>query len=134
MPLTNMNPVKCGKKNVGSKVFAGLLFISTVTCCSMEKGEFQITDVSKMHVFTDSASFNPECCVATFVTGTLDEPAWILVEYYSAGGIIDSIYLPKGKVNIENSHGDFYSYRKIAIKYFPGNAKRGSLKIKTLIF
>ncbi|WP_143016848.1 hypothetical protein [Dyadobacter soli] len=100
----------------------------------MEKGEFYIVDVSKAHTFTDSASFHPDCCVATFVTGTLDGPAWILVEYYSKGGLIDSIYLPKGKVNIENSHGDFYWQRKIVVKYFPGEAKKGSLKIKTLIF
>lgn len=113
---------------------AGLLFACIFAGCSMEKGEFYITDVSKKQTFTDSASFHPDCCVATFVTGTLDAPALLIVEGYLIGGLIDSIYLPKGKVNIENSHGDFYWYRKIAIKYYPGEAKKGSLKIKTLIF
>jgi len=100
----------------------------------MEKGVFYITDVSKEHTFTDSASFHPDCCVATSVTGTTDAPALIIVEGYLIGGFIDSLHLPKGKVNIENSHGDFYGYRKIAIKYYPGEAKKGSLKIKTLIY
>ncbi|WP_353721529.1 hypothetical protein [Dyadobacter sp. 676] len=100
----------------------------------MENGEFYITDVSKKHTFTDSASFHPDCCVSTSVTGMLDAPALIIVEGYLIGGFIDSLHLPKGKVNIENSHGDLYGYRKIAIKYYPGDAKKGSLKIKTLIF
>ncbi len=129
-----MSLFKSRKKYVKNRSFAALLFIGVLTGCSMEKGEFYIADVSKKHIFFDSVSFHPDCCVATFVTGTLDGPAWILVEYYSKGGLIDSIYLPKGKVNIENSHGDFYWQKKIVVKYFPGEAKKGSLKIKTLIF
>lgn len=103
------------------------------TACSFEKGEFQITDVSKKHFFTDSASFHPWCCVATTVTGTLDAPGLIVIHGYLIGGLIDSIYLPKGQVNVK-SHGDFYVYRKIAIEYFPGKAKKGNLKIKTSIY
>lgn len=42
-------------------------------------------------------------------------------------------YIADVSVNIGNSHGDFYWYRKIAIKYYPCEAKKDSLKIKTLI-
>ena len=117
----------------GFKTFASLLFI-VATSCSYEEGEFYIANVSKEHTFTDSASFHPDCCVSTSVTGTLDAPALIIVEGYLIGGFIDSLHLPKGKVNIENSHGDFYGYRKIAIKYFPCEAKKGNLIIKTSIY
>lgn len=129
-----MKLFKSCKKYLNSRRLSSLLFMGIFTACSMEKGEFSIKDVSKPHTFTDSASFRPDCCVATFVTGTLDAPALLVVEGYLIGGLIDSIYLPKGKVNIENSHGDFYWYRKIAIRYYPGEAKKGNLKIKTLIF
>ncbi|MBE8971446.1 hypothetical protein IQ277_36250 [Nostocales cyanobacterium LEGE 12452] len=130
-----MNLIKNFKKKwMNSWPLASLLFIGIATACSYEEGEFYIADVSKQHTFTDSASFHPDCCVATYVTGTLDAPALIIVEGYLIGGFIDSLHLPKGKVNIENSHGDFYGYRKIAIKYYPGEAKKGSLKIKTLIY
>lgn len=118
----------------GFKALASLLFVGIAAGCSYEEGEFYIADVSKQHTFTDSASFHPDCCVSTSVTGTLDAPALIIVEGYLIGGFIDSLHLPKGKVNIENSHGDFYGYRKIAIRYYPGKAKKGRLKIKTLIF
>lgn len=114
------------------KTFVSLLFIGIAASCSYEKGEYYIADVLKEHTFTDSASFHPNCCVATYVIGTLDAPALIIVQGYLIGGFIDSLHLPKGKVNIENSHGDFYWYRKIAIKYYPGEAKKDSLKIKCL--
>lgn len=69
----------------------------------MEQGEFYIADVSKERTFTDSASFHPDCCVITSVTGTLDAPALIIVEGYLIGGFIDSLHLPKGKV-ISRTH------------------------------
>lgn len=118
---------------MSNRRLASLLFMGIATACSFEKGEFQITDVSKKHFFTDSASFHPWCCVATTVTGTLDAPGLIVIHGYLIGGLIDSIYLPKGQVNVK-SHGDFYVYRKIAIEYFPGKAKKGNLKIKTSIY
>ena len=121
------------KKYVDGRLFISLLFICIAAGCSFEKGEFHITDVSKKHYFTDSASFHPNCCVATTVTGTLDAPAVVVVQSYLIGGFNDSIHLPKGKVNVK-SHQDLYVYRKIAIKYFPGEAKKGNLTIKTSIF
>lgn len=129
-----MDLFKNCKKRLNSGSLGGVLLVGIAMGCSMEKGEFYIADVSKEHTFIDSASFHPDCCVSTSVTGTLDAPALIIVEGYLIGGFIDSLHLPKGKVNIKNSHGDFYGYRKIAIKYYPGEAKKGSLKIKTLIF
>ncbi len=128
-----MSPFEIRKWQIYRKLGV-MLFIAAAAGCSYEKGEFYITDVSKEHTFTDSASFHPDCCVTTSVTGTLDAPALIIVEGYLIGGFIDSLHLPKGKVAIENSHGDFYGYRKIAVKYYPGEAKKGSLKIKTLIY
>ena len=121
------------KKYGDSRLFIGLLSIYLATGCSFEKGEFHITDVSKKHYFTDSASFHPDCCVATYVTGTLDAPAVVVVQSYLIGGLNDSIHLPKGKVNVK-SHQDLYVYRKIAIKYFPCEAKKGRLTIKTSIY
>jgi hypothetical protein len=128
-----MNLFKIFKKYVSSRSFAGLLLLGLTTGCSFEKGEFQITDVSQKHYFTDSASFHPSCCVATTVTGTLDAPALVVIQSYLIGGLNDSIHLPKGKVNVK-SHQDLYVYRKIAIKYFPGKAKKGNLTIKTSIY
>jgi hypothetical protein len=110
------------------------MFLLMVTSCLPEKGEFVITDVSKKHLFTDSAPFLATCCVSTYVSGHLDAPAWILVEYYSEGGLIDSIFLPKGVVDIQNSHGDFYYQKRINVKYFPGEAKKGNLRITTRIY
>jgi hypothetical protein len=127
-----MNQYKILKKYFSSRSFVGLLLAGMILGCSLEKGEFRITDVSQMHYFTDSASFHPSCCVATTVTGTLDAPAVVVVQSYLIGGLNDSIHLPKGKVNVE-SHQDLYAYRKIVIKYFPGKAKRGNLIIKTSI-
>lgn len=121
------------KRYMDSRLFIILLFIHIAVGCSFEKGEFHITDVSKKHYFTDSASFHPSCCVATTVTGTLDAPAVIVVQSYLIGGLNDSIHLPKGEVNVK-SHQDLYMYRKIAIKYFPGEAKKGNLTIKTSIY
>lgn len=120
------------KRYVDSRLFISLLFIYIAAGCSFEKGEFHITDVSQKHYFTDSASFHPDCCVATYVTGTLDAPAVVVVQSYLIGGLNDSIHVPKGKVNVE-SHQDLYVYRKIVIKYFPGKAKKGNLIIKTSI-
>ncbi|MGX5852713.1 hypothetical protein ACWKW6_03685 [Dyadobacter jiangsuensis] len=121
------------KRYVDSRLFISLLFIYIAVGCSFEKGEFHITDVSQRHYFTDSASFHPSCCVATTVTGTLDAPAMVVVQSYLIGGLNDSIHLPRGKVNVK-SHQDLYVYRKIVIKYFPGEAKKGNLTIKTSIF
>lgn len=121
------------KKYVDSRLFISLLSIYIATACSYEKGEFYITNVSQKHYFTDSASFHPSCCVVTTVTGTLDAPAVVVVQGYLIGGLTDSLYLPKGKVNV-NSRQDHYWFRKIAIKYFPCEAKKGHLTIKTSIY
>ena len=126
--------MKTGSKRYrNGRLFINLLFIGITAGCSFEKGEFHITDVSQKHYFTDSASFHPSCCVATTVTGTLDAPAVVVVQRYLIGGLNDSIHLPKGNVNVK-SHQDLYVYRKITIKYFPGEAKKGNLTIKTSIF
>lgn len=71
--------------------------------------------------------------MATTVTDTLDAPAEVVVQSYLIGGLNDSIHLPRGKVNVK-SHQDLYVYRKIVIKYFPGEAKKGNLTIKTSIY
>lgn len=128
-----MNVFESFKEYVTGRLFPGLLVMAMAVGCSFEKGEFHITDVSKKHYFTDSAYFHPWCCVATTVTGTLDAPAVVVVQGYLIGGLNDSIYLPKGKVNVK-SHQDLYVYRKIVIKYFPGQAKKGNLTIRTSIY
>lgn len=118
---------------MAGRLFPGLLAAVTTTGCLFERGEFQITDVSQNHYFTDSARFHPRCCVATLVTGNLDAPALVVVQSYLIGGLNDSLYLPRGNVYVKPQQ-DHYVYRKIVIKYFPGEAKKGSLIIKTSIY
>ncbi|MDR6803971.1 hypothetical protein J2Y45_001240 [Dyadobacter sp. BE34] len=133
MPLSYMNQFQIVKKYVADRLFPSLLATITITGCLFERGEFQIADVSQNHYFTDSAWFHPRCCVATLVTGKLDAPALVVVQSYLIGGLNDSLYLPKGNVYVK-SQQDLYVYRKIVIKYFPGEAKKGSLTIKTSIY
>lgn len=133
MSLTSMNLLRSCKKYVAGRLFPSLLATITTTGCLFERGEFQITDVSKNHYFTDSAWFHPRCCVATLVTGKLDAPALVVVQSYLIGGLNDSLYLPKGNVYVK-SQQDLYVYRKIVIKYFPGQAKKGNLTIATAIY
>lgn len=133
MPLSYMNQFQIVKKYVAGRLFPSLLATVTTTGCLFERGEFQITDVSQNQYFMDSAWFHPRCCVATLVTGNLDAPALVVVQSYLIGGLNDSLYLPKGKVYVK-SQQDHYVYRKIVIKYFPGQAKKGNLTIATAIY
>lgn len=96
-------------------------------------GKFEITDVSKEYTFFDSSLRKANCCFDILITGELDGPAWIHIKYYpNTKYWVDSIYLPKGVVDSVFRRQDFYS-NKIIIKYFPGDAKKGNLRIRTQI-
>lgn len=111
-----------------------LVFSLSLAGCSGNEGIFEITDVSKAYTFLDSSDTNADCCLDLLVTGELDGPAWIHVQYYypNIRHGMDSIYLPKGIIDSISTRHDYFG-KKIGIKYFPGNAKKGNLRIRTQV-
>lgn len=102
--------------------------------CSKEERVFEINDVSKEHVLVDSVQLHANCCMDVLVTGELDGPAWLNVYYYYDGDLKiddarDSIFLPKGVIDSIATHNDYFG-RRVEIKYFPGKAKKGNVRIQ----
>lgn len=108
--------------------------IPALIACKMKVGEFVVKDVSKPHQFMDSTFFNADCCVSTMLSGELDGDAWVIINAHPQGWWLDSIYIPSGVVRTKESRGDFYSHNKIRIRYIPGKAKKGYVKIRSQIF
>lgn len=102
--------------------------------CSKEERMFEINEVSKEHILVDSVRLNANCCMDVLVTGELDGPAWLHVYYYyddylKTDNARDSIFLPKGIIDSIATHNDYFG-RQIEIRYFPGEAKKGKVRIQ----
>jgi hypothetical protein len=102
-------------------------------CRREEDGIFEITDVSQEHTFYDSSFTDADCCVDVLITGELDGSAKVHIQYYPDTAMgVTGFNLTRGKVDSVRIRSDFFD-KKIRIKYFPGSAKKGNLRIRTQV-
>jgi hypothetical protein len=113
--------------------FVGFAFFLLMWPYGMEnEGVFEITDPSRTYTFYDSSYSSHAEYVEAFITGDLDGTAKVDIHYYP--DTIHQVWSFDFQAGRSDSSGrwDFYA-RKIRVKYVPGTAKKGRLKIVTKV-